>query len=460
MTDGLKLAARRRQNGYSLTDVKIRALKPALNKKGESCRKRYADGNGLFLVVGTTGTKWWEYRFTFEGKKTCIGLGPYPVVGLSKAREKHLAARRELEEGRNPAVGGKKAKRQAEKARAAAIAVEAMTFAKVAECWLENREKNSIKRIWETRGRLRNHVFPALGDVPIKDISTARILETLLAVKAKGLEEMSKRCLTSVRQIFNFAVIREWIDRNPAEPLTAIEELRRSSPPEHHRAVKTPAELARLLLDLETIKSTIIGAALWISPYVFVRASELAGMRWDEIDWPESLWRIPKERMKAKRPHFVPLARQVQAFLEDWRNQTGWGTCVFPGHANTGQAPINPDSFRATLNRLGYGRGNLVNHTHHGFRSVASTFLREQGFNSDWIECQLAHGESNKTVAAYNHAEYLPQRRDMMQAWADYIDRLRAEAAGTAPEPGPEAAPEPEPQEIESPRRPVLSLVR
>jgi len=458
MTDGLKPVTRRKQNGYSLTDVQIRAFKPALNKKGEPDRKRYADGNGLFLVVGPTGSKWWEFRFTFEGKKTCIGIGPYPVITLSMAREKHLEARRELAAGRNPTAAGKKAKRKAEKEKAAAVlAVESLTFAKAADLWLENREKNNIKRIWETRGRLRNHILPSLGNISIKDILTARILETLLAVKTQGLEEMAKRCLTCIRQIFNYAMIRGWIDRNPAEPLTGIEELRRSSPPEHHRAVKTPAELARLLMDVETIKHTITGAALWLSPYVFVRASELAGAQWDEIDWQESLWRIPKDRMKAQRPHFVPLARQVRVFLEGLRNQTGWGPCVFPGQMK-GQAPINSCSLRMALNRLGYGRGALVNHTHHGFRSVASTFLREQGFNPAWIEGQLAHGESNKVVAAYNFAEYLPQRRDMMQAWADYIDKLRAEAAGITLEPEPTQAPEPAP--VESPRRPVFSLVR
>ncbi|MDR2946971.1 MAG: Arm DNA-binding domain-containing protein, partial [Candidatus Adiutrix sp.] len=210
-------ASRRKKNGHGLTDVEIRALKPTSGAKGELVRKRYPDGNGLFLVVGPTGSKWWEYRFAFEGKKTGIGLGTYPVITLAVAREKHLAARRELAEGRNPAATGKKALLGAAKEKAASEAAEAsagaLTFASLAESWLESRDKNGIKRVEETRGRLKNHVFPTLGNVPIKDISAAKVLEAILAIKAKGLEEMAKRCLSCIRQIFNYAIIREWADR-------------------------------------------------------------------------------------------------------------------------------------------------------------------------------------------------------------------------------------------------------
>jgi len=175
MAEETKPAGRRKKNGYSLTDVEIRGLKPTVGAKGELVRKRYADGNGLFLVVGPTGSKWWEYRFTFEGKKTGIGLGVYPVITLAMAREKHLAARRELAEGRNPATLGTKAKWKESKDKSAAesdeVASGALTFAKLAEFWLDNRVQNNIKRIEETRGRLRNHVFPSLGHLPIKDIS-------------------------------------------------------------------------------------------------------------------------------------------------------------------------------------------------------------------------------------------------------------------------------------------------
>lgn len=435
MTEETKPAGRRKKNGYGLTDVEIRGLKPTVGSKGELVRKRYPDGNGLFLVVGPTGSKWWEYRFTFEGKKTCVGLGVYPVITLAMARERHLAARRELAEGRNPAALGKKAQWKEAKDKSAAEAAEvasgALTFARLAELWLENREKNNIKRIEETRGRLRNHVLPALGHLPINQISAAKILEALQAVKAKGLEEMAKRCLTCIRQIFNYAMIREWTDRNPAEPLKGIEELRRSTPPKHQRAVKTPAELGRLLLDIETISDTLAGKALGLAPYVFVRASELTGARWAEVDLASSFWRIPAERMKAKGEHIVPLARQVKERLEALKALTGWGPCIFPALTG-GQAPMNPETLRRALDRLGYGKDALVSHTTHGFKSAAGTFLRENGFNSAWIEIQLAHGERNKVAAAYNHADYIPQRQDMMQSWADYLDKLREAAKAEA----------------------------
>ncbi len=169
------------------------------------------------------------------------------------------------------------------------------------------------------------------------------------------------------------------------------------------------------------------GKALELAPYVFVRAGELAGARWAEIDLASSLWRIPAERMKAKGEHIVPLARQVKERFEALYELTGGGPCLFPGFKD-GQAPMRPETLRMALVRLGYGPGALVSHTTHGFKSCASTFLREQGFNPAWIEIQLAHGERNKVVAAYNHADYIPQRQEMMQSWADYLDSLREAA--------------------------------
>jgi integrase len=154
----------------------------------------------------------------------------------------------------------------------------------------------------------------------------------------------------------------------------------------------------------------------------------LAGARWAEIDFDSSFWRIPAERMKMKGAHLVPLARQVKERLLALRELTGDGPCLFPG-LKMSQAPMRPEALRLALVRLGYGPGAMVSHTTHGFKAVAGTFLRERGFNPAWIEIQLAHGERSKIVAAYNHADYIPQRQEMMQAWADYLDELRRQAA-------------------------------
>jgi integrase len=222
--------------------------------------------------------------------------------------------------------------------------------------------------------------------------------------------------------------MKGWAMMNPAAVLERATELEKSGGPKHRRAVKTPAELGRLLLDIETIKGTLAGKALDLAPYVFLRPSELAGGLWSEVDFADSIWRIPAERMKAKGEHLVPLARQVKERLEALKELTGWGPRLFPAQAG-GHAPMNPESLRRALDRLGYGKTALNGgQTTHGFRSNASTFLRELGFAGDWIEIQLAHAERNKIVAAYNHALYVPQRREMMQNWADYLDELREAA--------------------------------
>jgi integrase len=408
-----------------LTDLIIRRLKP------QETLKKHADGHGLCFVVSPAGGRWWEYRYRFEGKPRILSLGQYPVVSLREAREKHLAARKRLSEGFDPAAEKRERKK--------ALKAVALAFEKAALAFLEARREHGYegRALDDILGRLQKHVFPALGARPLTEITAPEILETLLSIKRRGIQETAKRCRQYISQIFQHAIVQGWAERNPAADLQGIPELRKTGPVRHHRTVKTPAELGRLLLALETIKGSLAGKALGLAPYVFVRSGELAGARWTEIDLASGFWRIPPERMKMKGAHLVPLARQVRERLEALKELTGGGPCLFPALAG-GQAPMNPESLRRALNRLGYGPGALVSHTTHGFRAAAGTFLRERGFNPAWIEIQLAHGERNKVVAAYNHADFIPQRQEMMQAWADYLDELRAEAAGAAPEPGPQ----------------------
>jgi integrase len=305
------------------------------------------------------------------------------------------------------------------------VKAEALTFEKAAASFLEaKREFGFGGRADSILGPLRKHILPALGARPIGEITAPEILNALLAIKRLRLEETAKRCRQHIGQIFRYAIVKGWAERNPAADLQYMNELARTSPVKHQRAITKPAELGRLLLALETISHTLAGKALDLAGYVFVRASELARARWDEVDLASSFWRIPRERMKMKEPHLVPLARQVKERLEALRELTGGGPCLFPAFTGL-QAPMNPESLRRALNRLGYGPGALNSHTTHGFKAAAGTLLRERGFDPAWIEVQLAHGERSKIVAAYNHADYIPQRQAMMQAWADYLDELR-----------------------------------
>ena len=335
-----------------LSDVLIRSLKPAAKLQ------KFSDGGGLLLVVTPAGGKVWRFKFRFNGKEQSLSLGSYPVVGLAEARKRHLAAKMELEAGRNPAAE-KQARKRAEK-------VEALTFEKVALMFLEARRENGYagRATDDILGRLEKHIFPALGDRALGDIKTPEILEILIGIKRLGIHETAKRCRQYLGQVFQYAIIKGWAERNPAADLQGVYELRKTGTVKHQRAVKTPAELGRLLLDIESISDTIAGKALGLAPYVFVRAGELAGARWAEIDLTSSFWRIPAERMKMKADHLVPLACQVKERLADLQELTGCGSCLFPSFKG-GQAPIRPETLRMALIRLGYGPGALISHTTH-----------------------------------------------------------------------------------------------
>jgi len=409
----------------TLTNVRIRGLKPGPKPY------KATDGGGLYLAVTTAGGKLWRVDYKFETKRKTLSLGAWPVVSLAEAREKLLAVKKDLKAGLNPAAE-KQDLKLAKKA-------EALTFEKAAAAFLDaKREFGFGDRAYSILSPLRKHILPALGARPIGEITAPEILDALLAIKRLRLEETAKRCRQHIGQIFRYAMVKGWAERNPAADLQYMHELARTGPVKHQRAITKPAELGRLLLSLETISHTLAGKALDLASYVFVRASELARARWDEVDLASSFWRVPAARMKMKEPHLVPLARQVKERLEALKALTGGGPCLFPAFSDL-QAPMNPESLRRALNRLGYGPGALSSHTTHGFKATAGTLLRERGFDPAWIEIQLAHGERNKIVAAYNHADYIPQRQAMMQAWADYLDELRegarVEAAkeGTGP---------------------------
>jgi integrase len=402
-----------------LTDIFIKNLKSGPKPV------KYADGGGLYLVVTPTGGKLWRYKYDFEDRERLLSIGRYPIITLADARERLLAAKRELAAGRNPAAE----KQEAKAARRAAQEAEILTFEKAAGDYFQTRqgvysEKSNLALL----GRLKKHIFPALGAKPIADISATELLEVLTKVKATGREEMASRLRQYSGQIFKFAMRKGWAKANPASALEGIPELKKTGPQKHQRAVRTPGALGRLLADMETYNDGIVGAALRLQPYVFLRSSELCRGRWMEVDFDDALWRIPAERMKAKADHLVPLARQVMERLETLRQLTSGNEFMFPSWSG-GQSPITPESLWRALNRLGYGPTAFNGgHTPHGFRSAAATLLREKGYPGDWVEIQLAHAERDKIVAAYNHALYVPQRREMMQAWADYLDGLRAQA--------------------------------
>jgi len=411
-----------------LTDIKLKALK---SKPGEKLR-RHKDGGGLFFVVHPSGRTWFEYRYNINGKKSSFGLGGYPDVSIKEARDKHKAAKAQVVEGVDPAA--------TKKAAIAAKKTEGTSFREVADSWLEHRKKLikegklTGKDVWT--GRLRNHLMPALGSKPIAEITSREILNVLLRVKDRGNEATVSKLRNILNGIYQHAKVRMGLTiGEPMNDLRRISELKRTSPAKHFRYADTPEKLGVVLAALESVKDgTLAQRAVWLAPRVFLRPDEIAGAMWSEINLEKRIWRVDKQRMKMKNDHIVPLSTQVIRHLAELKELTGDCEFVFPSIRTKGffGGRLNPESLRKVLTDLGFGKQALSGGTTtHGFRHCAATFLRERGFNGEWIEIQMAHSKRNTVEATYNHASYLPQRYQMMQAWSEYLDQLaRAVADG------------------------------
>jgi integrase len=386
-----------------LTNASIKAAKPR-----DKPYKLY-DERGLHLIVTPRGSRWWRFKFRFDGKEQLLSLGTYPEVSLKQARNKRDEMRRERSAGINPA-----AKRRAERY------ASGDTFEAVAREWFSRfsanwRASHSDKII----RRLELYLFPWIGARPIARLSAVDILTCLRRVEAGAKLETAKRALQNCARIFRFAIASGRAEHNPAE------HLRGALPPArggHLAAITNPRDFGALLRAIESYNgSTVVRLALQLAPLVFVRPGELRSAEWSEIDFSIAEWHVPAAKMKMRSKHIVPLSRQAMGLLREIHPLTGAGRYVFPS-IRTSERPLSDVALLAALRRMGYEQGSV---TVHGFRSTASTFLNEQGKNRDWIERQLAHGERDGVRAAYNYADYLPQRKLMMQEWADYLDRLR-----------------------------------
>ena len=385
-----------------LTDIAIRKTKP----KGAAYKS--SDGGGLFLWIQPNGGKWWRYQYRFAGKQKLLALGVYPDVSLSEARDRHSQARKMLAAGNDPGEAKKEAKRMA-------VLQRINTFENIAREWHESR-----KQIWSTGHSykiiksLEADIFPKLSQRPIAEITALELLSILRAVEGRGLVDTVHRLKQMCGQIFMYAIATGRAERNPVADLRgALKPLKQK-----HYAHLAASDLPEYLQKLESYDGNVqTQLALKFLLLTFVRTTELRGAEWTEIDMAKSEWRIPAERMKMKDQHIVPLSSQALAVLEELRPLTGHWRYLFPNqHKPSGY--MSENTMLYALYRMGYHSRT----TGHGFRSTASTILNEHGFAPDVIERQLAHCERNKVRAAYNHAQYLPERRKMMQWWSDYID--------------------------------------
>lgn len=378
-------------------------------KAGEKPVKM-ADGKGLYLLLAPTGGKLWRLDYRFLGKRKTLALGSYPEVSLAKAREKAAFAREKIADGIDPSAERKAVK----------VAM-GETFRAVAEAWYKNNVASgeaTTRKKWQF---FLDYAYPDIGDKPCRSIVAADLVRMVRRINDKGLAETSRRTFALAGRVFRYAVAHGLADRDPSRDVS----LRDILPPqtvEHHASVTDPNAVGALLRAIRGYEGAVTTRlAMELAALAFVRPGELRLAEWKEFDIERAEWRIPAARMKMREQHLVPLAAQALAVLDELRPLTGDGKYVFPSE-RTRERAMSENTVNAALRRLGYTTEEM---TGHGFRSMASTMLHEMGFAHAVIERQLAHAERNKVSAAYNFAEYLPERRSMMQQWADYLDKLR-----------------------------------
>jgi len=389
-------------------------------------RNRLTDGAGLYLRLFVNGgSHGWRFDYSLNGRRNTLSLGTFPDVGLALARKKAEEARKLVSAGEDPSALRKDARseamqRRASAARAAAGLPPENSFAAVAREWYEKNATGwAPSHASKVIRRLELDVFPWIGSRMIDTIRPTELLALLKRVEDRGAIETTHRVQQNCGQVFRYAVSTGRAQSDPSRDLRGA-----LTPwkPEHYPTVTDAREVGRLLRDIWSYEGGFITkCAMKLSPMLFVRPGELRRAEWNEINLEAAEWRIPASKMKGRVMHIVPLATQAVAILKELHPLTGGSAWVFPG-ARTNGEPMSENTVNAALRRLGYDRTTI---TAHGFRGMASTLLHECGWPSDVIERQLSHAERNAVKAAYNHAEHLPARRKMMQAWADHLDALR-----------------------------------
>lgn len=386
----------------SLTDVAIRNAKPREKPF------KLSDSGGLFLLV-TPSSKLWRFAYRFGGKQKALALGAYPVVPLSAARLLRDDAKRLLLTGRDPSVE-RKVQRQA-----ANITFQMLADEYVSKVTREGLSESTLSKVrW-----LLDKACVSFGNRPIGDIKAPEILECLKKVETAGRYDTAIRLRSTCSRVFRFAIATARCERDPTVDLRGA----LVSPKVKHRAaIIEPSQIAGLLRAIDGYQGYEITAyALKLAPLVFVRPGELRHAEWSEFEFAQAEWRIPAHKMKMRRPHRVPLARQAIVILRKLRKLSGEGQYLFPS-MRTSTRPISENTLNAALRRLGFGPDEM---TAHGFRAMAATRLSEMGrWPDSVIDRQLAHEEENAVRRAYTRAEYWSDRIEMMQAWADYLEKL------------------------------------
>ena len=387
-----------------LTHTIINKLTPS-EKCTPSRPDKHSDGDGLQLWVRHTGNKVWVSAYRWQGKQQSLTLGKYPVITLQQARQRNLEIKQQINEGINPKDKKKEKLAEQDGSR---------LFDNIAQAWYADRKTFlATSTFGRNYSAYMRDVKPVIGHKLIDDITSPDILTIGKSIEARGANEMARRIMAEVGQIFKHAIRIGIATSNPAADLSAA--IKPHKTKNHSRI--TSKELPKLLQDIDDYTGHItVKLGLWFLCYTFVRTNELRFMEWSEIDWNDKTWRIPADKMKMDRPHIVPLAPQVIDILQQIKELNFSDRYVFYNPST--RKPYSQNAFINALYQMGY----KYKMTGHGFRGLASTTLHEQGFMHEAIELQLAHEQESKISRAYNGAQHLEYRRDMMSQWADYID--------------------------------------
>lgn len=394
----------------ALTDTALRNAKPT-----DKAYKLY-DEKGLYLIVNPNGGKWWRLKYRFNDKEKTLSVGTYPEISLASARSKRDEARTLVAEGKDPSEARKDAKAQAK--------LEAMnTFEAVANEWHALHNKSKSERHQQRVKRwLDYYLYPSLGQKAISSITAPMVLETTGILQKQNKLETAHRVIQTAGQVFRYAIQKGFATYNPAP------DLKGALPPpvvKNMAAMIEPKDVAQLLRSIDGYKGTLtVRCAIKLAPLLFQRIGELRHMKWVDLDFESNEWRYLVT--KTKTQHIVPLSRQALAIIEAMRSFSGHGLYVFPG-GRTHERPMSENAINAALRNMGYDTQAEI--TGHGFRAIAQTLgEQELGLDPKHIERQLAHSVANPLGTAYERAQFLKDRKVMMQRWADYLDELKAGA--------------------------------
>ncbi len=376
-------------------------LSELIVRQAESKDKVYSlsDKRGLILTVHPNGSKYWILRVYVDGKERRRSLGKWPELSLKEARAKAHDVFKNIVSYTPQTTGGDK-------------------FEDLAAEWLNTRMEDKKPSYVKTiKLRLNKFILPKIGEMRLNDISSAVVLQLCRDIEARGILETASRVKQIIGAVFRFAIASGKAENDPTVALAGALKTHHE---QHMATITDPDKIALLISQMKNYPYDVVRIAMLFSIYTFARPGEVRSAEWKEIDFDNRLWKIPAEKMKMKRPHIIPLSSQVIDLLTELKKFTGRQKWLFPSARLNGRC-MSENTVRVALRTLGYSKSEIVPH---GFRSMASTILNEQGWSPDVIERQLAHVEQNKVRAAYNRAEYLDERKNMMQSWADWLDGL------------------------------------